>query len=176
MFPINKSSHHSKITGNYGEHTILYWLSLSGFECVHVDHTGIDIIAVNKETKVRMGISVKMRSWLSSSSLQVRELNKLNEACENFNVMPYIALVNDNHNTISIFIMTKEVFMRHVNNKDHDFSMSDKHLRDCFSDPDIISIQMKYEAVNWFKENHKKERRIDTISDNRSVSEKYFGR
>ena len=44
-FHMLKSSRHSKITGNFGEALILYWLSKRGFECANVDHTGIDLIA-----------------------------------------------------------------------------------------------------------------------------------
>ena len=37
---ISKSSRHSKITGDFGETLILYWLSKYGFECALVDHSG----------------------------------------------------------------------------------------------------------------------------------------
>ena len=42
---INKSTRHSKITGNFGEALVLYLLSKFGFESANVDHTGIDIIS-----------------------------------------------------------------------------------------------------------------------------------
>ncbi|MCL4788727.1 MAG: hypothetical protein KJ070_18355, partial [Verrucomicrobia bacterium] len=58
---INKSSRHSKIAGDFGETLGLYWLSKHGFECARVDHTGIDLIALNPHTNERMGISVKTR-------------------------------------------------------------------------------------------------------------------
>ena len=41
----NKSSRHSKITGDFAEGLILYLLSKHGFESVRVDHTGIDLIS-----------------------------------------------------------------------------------------------------------------------------------
>jgi len=59
---INKSSRHAKITGDFGETLVLYWLSKYGFECAPVDHTGIDIIARNPHNHEIMGISVKSRS------------------------------------------------------------------------------------------------------------------
>ena len=40
-----KSTRHAKITGDFGEAAVLYYLSSSGFECARVDHTGIDLIA-----------------------------------------------------------------------------------------------------------------------------------
>lgn len=57
-----KSSRHSKITGNFGEALILYWLSKRGFECANVDHTGIDLIARRPSSQEVLGISVKCRS------------------------------------------------------------------------------------------------------------------
>jgi len=57
-----RSSRHSKITGDFGEALVLYWLSKHGFECARVDHTGIDLIARNPRTGEVMGISVKSRS------------------------------------------------------------------------------------------------------------------
>jgi molybdenum cofactor biosynthesis enzyme MoaA len=60
---IKKSSNHSKITGDFAEHTILYFLSKYGYECVRVDHTGIDLIAKKKYSNEQMlGISVKGKS------------------------------------------------------------------------------------------------------------------
>ena len=38
-----KSTRHAKITGDFGEKMVLYWLSKYGFECALVDHTGIEI-------------------------------------------------------------------------------------------------------------------------------------
>lgn len=59
---IQKSSRHSKITGDFAENLILYWLSRYGFECAKVDHTGIDLLAKNLKNGELMGVSVKSRS------------------------------------------------------------------------------------------------------------------
>jgi Holliday junction resolvase-like predicted endonuclease len=59
---LSKSSRHSKITGDFAEAPVLYWLSKYGFECAKVDHTGIDLIARNPNSNELMGISVKSRS------------------------------------------------------------------------------------------------------------------
>ena len=58
---ITKSTRHQKIIGDYGEMLICNWMSRSGFEVTVVDHTGIDIIAYNPNTKERLGITVKSR-------------------------------------------------------------------------------------------------------------------
>ena len=59
---IAKSSRHSKITGDFAESLVLYWLSKHGFESARVDHTGLDLLARNPRTNELMGISVKARS------------------------------------------------------------------------------------------------------------------
>lgn len=59
---IAKRSRHSKITGDFAERLVLYWLSKYGFECAFVDHTGLDVIARNPHTGELMGISVKSRA------------------------------------------------------------------------------------------------------------------
>lgn len=59
---IEKSSRHSKIIGNLGEHLVCNWLSRSGFEVTVVDHTGIDVIAYNPKTRERLGITIKSRT------------------------------------------------------------------------------------------------------------------
>jgi integrase len=55
---INKSTRHQKIIGDYGEALVCNWFSRSGFEVAIVDHTGIDIVAYNPETKKRLGVAI----------------------------------------------------------------------------------------------------------------------
>jgi len=86
---ISKSSRHSKITGDFGEALVLYWLSKHGFECASVDHTGIDLIARNPHTKEVMGISVKGRTRnagteLDSVSIPKDNFEKAALACQAF--------------------------------------------------------------------------------------------
>jgi len=59
---MKKSTRHSKITGDFAEGLVLYWLSKYGYECARVDHTGIDLIANAPDDSERLGISVKCRS------------------------------------------------------------------------------------------------------------------
>lgn len=59
---IHKSSRHSKITGDFAENIVLYWLSKYGYECARIDHVGVDLIARRPSGKLTMGISVKSRS------------------------------------------------------------------------------------------------------------------
>jgi len=97
---VKKSTRHSKITGNFCENVILYWLSKYGFECANVDHTGIDIIVRNPHTNEVMGISVKGRSRNegkegTSVSILNDNFDKIKKACNAFNCIPYFAVVVD---------------------------------------------------------------------------------
>ena len=108
---ITKSSRHSKITGDFAERLILYWLSKYGFECAFVDHVGIDIIARNPQTKEVMGISVKSRSRNTGTegsfvSIPNNNLLKLDTACKAFNCQPYFAIVVDEADSITAFILS----------------------------------------------------------------------
>jgi Holliday junction resolvase-like predicted endonuclease len=100
MMEVEKSSRHSKITGDFSEGLILYWLSKYGFECAIVDHVGIDIIARNSRTKELMGISVKSRSRNNGKEGQYVHIpndhfDKVQEACKAFDCVPYMAVVVD---------------------------------------------------------------------------------
>ena len=101
---IEKSSRHQKITGDFGESLVLYWLSKHGYECALIDHTGIDILA-SKSGKV-IGISVKTRSrneknefgrvhLLRGMKADKNDEKKLLAACKAFNCEPYFAVVVD---------------------------------------------------------------------------------
>ena len=108
---LNKSSRHAKITGDFGESVVLYWLSKYGFECVNVDHTGIDIIAHNPHTNEVMGISVKSRSRNVGAeetyiTIPNSNLHKAEEVCNNFGWIPYFAIVVDAGNTIRGFLLS----------------------------------------------------------------------
>jgi len=110
---IAKSSRHSKITGDFAERLVLYWLSKYGFECAYVDHVGLDIIARNPHTKELMGVSVKARSRNTGTestclSFGKDNLTKLEKACHDFDCTPYFALVVDAADSISGFILSQK--------------------------------------------------------------------
>ena len=114
---ISKSSRHSKITGNFAEHFVLYWLSKYGFECAYVDHVGIDLIANNPHTSERMGISVKARSRSEGTENDhmvigptLGTTKKINNACKAFGLKPYLAIVIDDKNSSKIFILSLDKF------------------------------------------------------------------
>ncbi len=109
---MKKSSRHAKITGDFAERFVLYWLSKYGFECALVDHVGMDIIARNPHNQELMGISVKSRSrnlGTENTSLSIPNDNfeKLEAACRAFGCKPYFAIVVDGADTITTFIIDK---------------------------------------------------------------------
>ena|ERR1700733_6684151 len=105
-----KSTRHSKITVDFGEALVLYWLSKRGFECARVDHTGIDLIARRPRSKEILGISVKSRSRkkgkeTESINLLVKDDAKILSACDAFHCEPYVAFVADQGQYIRCFLL-----------------------------------------------------------------------
>jgi hypothetical protein len=104
---MKKSTRHSKITGDFAEQLVLYWLSKHGYECTYVDHTGIDIIAASG-TK-RLGISVKSRSrneGQESDSVLLKEFEKAKSACFVFGCEPWVAVVVDGAGVIRCYLLS----------------------------------------------------------------------
>lgn len=127
-----KSSRHSKITGNFGENLVCYWLSRRGYETAHVDHTGIDLISKRSKSKERLGISVKTRSKISKGkmghlNIKVSDFKKVEDACLAFGCTPYFAIVSDCNGKISAILISlnrlKKLYPN--SNKIIAFSLSD---------------------------------------------------
>lgn len=152
----DKSSNHSKITGDFAEYLVMYMLSRHGFECVHVDHTGIDIIATRKTNGDRLGISVKSRSretGQTDSALTItkpaEEHRKVDDACAYFACEPYYAIVIDQDNTISTYITTKQ----NIINK-FGFSISSTqnwNYKKLEVDDNTVLLSLDYGKERWFK-------------------------
>lgn len=154
---VNKSTRHSKITGDFAESLILYWLSKYGFECANVDHTGIDIIARNPITNEVMGISVKSRSRNDGKegqylSIPNENFHKVDEACQAFNCKPFFAIVIDEENMIKVYILSKDKLLQYfpMKNTVAGWKMSKKWIDKYNRDNDIIKIEFKYETKNWW--------------------------
>ena len=152
-----KSSRHSKITGDFAERLILYWLSKYGFECAFVDHVGLDIIARNPHTKEIMGISVKARSRNSGTegtdvSISNDNLEKLDKACCNFNCVPYFAIVVDKADEVIAYILSKEHLIRisPPGKATVSWKMTNKAMVKYVSDPEIKSFNFLTNTANWW--------------------------
>ena len=157
MIEINKSSRHSKITGDFSESLILYWLSKHGFECANVDHTGIDIIAKNPITNELMGISVKSRSRNEGKEgqyLSIPNVNflKVEEACLTFECKPYFAIVIDEDGKIKVFILSMEKLLEYFpkGNRVSGWKMSKKWIEKYENDNQIIKVEFDYQTKTWW--------------------------
>jgi len=155
---INKSTRHSKITGDFAEGLILYWLSKYGFECTNVDHTGIDILARNSITNELMGISVKSRSRNEGKeggylTIPNDNFSKVDNACVAFNAKPYFALVVDEENKIKVFILSKERLLDYfpMRKLASGWKMSKPWIKKYNEDDNIIKIEFDYKTLNWWK-------------------------
>jgi len=156
----NRSSRHSKITGNFAESLILYWLSKHNFECANIDHTGIDIIAKNPNTKELMGISVKSRSrkkGTEKSHLKIdnKHFDKVENACKSFNCTPYFALVIDKSNKIYCFILSMNELLKIFpkSKKTCNWKMTEENLLNYYKNPKIKIFEFTHKtySCSWWK-------------------------
>ena len=153
---ITKSSRHSKITGDFAEGLVLYWLSKHGFESARVDHTGLDLIARNPHTNELMGISVKARSRNVGTentvlSVDRDNIEKLNAACKAFGCVPYFAFVVDAGSAIHCFIVTLQyVVTASGERKKLQWSMRPRDLERYQSDKQVIMFNFQSKTVRWW--------------------------
>ena len=152
-----KSSRHSKITGNFAEHLVLYWLSKYGFECAAVDHTGIDIIARNPHTKEIMGISVKGRSRNTGKEGQYvaipnDDFEKVERACKAFGCRPYFAVIVDEYNSITVFILSKFHLLKLFpsGKRVSGWKMTKDHIEEYRNDSRIMMVKFEYDTLKWW--------------------------
>ena len=154
---ISKSTRHAKITGDFGEILVLYWLSKYGFECALIDHTGIDIIARNPDSHEIMGISVKSRCRGEGTegdyvSIPNDNFDKAEAACYNFGCIPYFAIVVDAVETIRGFILPMARLLRiYPKGKSAlGWKMSKRHLEQYAQDPDIKTFEFAAKTMKWW--------------------------
>ena len=154
---INKSTRHAKLAGDFGETLVVYWLSKYGFECAKVDHTGIDLIARNPDTKEVLGISVKSRTRSSGTEneyvrLPADDFDKIEAACTAFNCVPYLAVVVDARETIRAFITSVshalELYPRTPSGSG--WRMSPAHLAKYAIDPQIMAFELQIKHGRWW--------------------------
>ncbi|KPK74552.1 MAG: hypothetical protein AMJ79_13760 [Phycisphaerae bacterium SM23_30] len=154
---IVKSSRHSKIAGDFGEHLILYWLSKYGFECARVDHTGIDLIARNPKTRELMGISVKSRTRNPGTesdmvSITNSNIEKVKSACKAFDCISYFAIVVDAGEIIRGFIMPMSHLLKIApgGKKVSSWKMTKSYLARYYQDPLIKSFELNTKTITWW--------------------------
>jgi hypothetical protein len=152
-----KSSRHSKITGDFAEHLILYCLSKYGFECARVDHTGIDIIARSPHTQELMGISVKGRSRGAGKAgehmaIPNDNFDKADAACKAFGCVPYFGIVIDETPRTYVFILPMGELLR-LFPRGHRVSawkMKPQHIAKYRENPKIVMFEFTFSIHQWF--------------------------
>ncbi len=160
---IDKSSRHRKIVGNFGEYLVCNWLSRSGFEVCVVDHTGMDLIAYNRQTKERLGITVKSRSRVprteTGSVYIFRESKddrqKLLDACQAFGCEPWVGVYVECEDVADLFLTSLANYERKYalgeKREVHGWGMTEKKVREYIADVEVKHIGMKFTAHNWWK-------------------------
>ncbi|MCX6781828.1 MAG: hypothetical protein NTW66_01785 [Candidatus Magasanikbacteria bacterium] len=155
---LKKSSRHAKITGDFCENIIRYWLSKYGFECAIIDHTGIDIIARRLRSKEVIGISVKGRSRNVGKegtplSIDNDNFRKIKKACKAFKCKPYFALVIDAGEKIYCYILSLKhlLALQRKGKNTYSWHMKDKDIERYAKDRKIISFEFIYRTINWWE-------------------------
>ena len=160
---IEKSTRHQKIIGDFGESVLLNWLSRSGFEVCHIDHTGLDIIAYHPATKKRLGITVKSRTRnIGKENTNVNILSyqkgkndrqKLLNACRVFACEPYLAVYVEILNSADLYITSLAHYdKKYKLGEEHaldDWKMGKKYTEAYDKDPDVKHVRMDFHTTNW---------------------------
>jgi Holliday junction resolvase-like predicted endonuclease len=154
---VRKSSRHAKITGDFAEALVLYWLSKYGFECARIDHTGIDLLARNPRTHELMGISVKARSRDlrhadESITLAADSFPKARRACQAFDCSPYFAIVADVRDKIRIFLMPMDHLLKvcPLRQRGAYWKISKRYLDQHYGDPEIMIFEFTTKTHRWW--------------------------
>jgi hypothetical protein len=154
---ITKSTRHSKISGDFAEALILYWLSRDAFQCARVDHTGIDLIARNRHSNELLGISVKCRSRAvgtenTNVNLPMDGFVKARKACEAFGCQPWYAIVIDTGETIRGYLVSL-AHLEQIVGGDSEmryWRMALRHQSTYEKDPEIKSFELRVESTSWW--------------------------
>jgi hypothetical protein len=145
-----RSTRHSKITGDFAELLVLYWLSKCGFECAKIDHTGIDLIA--SIGSVRLGISVQCRSRVLGKERDSVNLHPFEEArvpCEAFGLVPYSAIVVDRGDIVSCYLVALDYLETIAGGRTtRTWSMKEAFLQARHNDPKIAWFELTGSS-NW---------------------------
>jgi len=157
--------HHQKIVGNFGEYLMMYWLSKHGYECAHIDHVGIDIVAAHPDGNERLGISVKSRDVQRPEAVgediviagrREEKLAKVNSACEAFACEAYLAVVLDqdteqHEKKIFGFMTSFEHFlaMHSPNTKGLSWKWKEQALESYRRDNKVKMFECNYQNIRW---------------------------
>ncbi len=156
---ISKSARQSKIVGDFGERLVCNWLSRSGFEAAIVDYNGIDIVAYNKESKERLGISVKARTRLPGTEAESvylfrrpEDRDNLRDACEYFECDPWVAVYVESGGSGDLFLASLETYDRTYRTTvpTQGWSMAPGQLSRYSADAEVRHIHVDFSVNNWW--------------------------
>jgi len=154
---ILKSSRHSKITGDFAEALVLYWLSKYGFECARVDHTGIDLLARNPKTNELIGVSIKSRCRIAGTEEDVVNIpadnfRKAKLACDAFGCLPYFAIVVDAGEVMRGFILPMNIFLELCppTQKGSYWKMTKPYRTRYEADPNVKTFELRSRTPRWW--------------------------
>lgn len=160
---IIKSTRHQKIIGDFGESLICNWLSRSGFEVILVDHTGIDIIAYNRPTNQRMGITVKSRTRNTRKKDEAVNIfsyqkgkdgrKKLSDACKAFACEPWIAIYVETSKSADVYFTSLNNYDKKYRGKKgkaiDNWKMGEKDKKRYEQDPGVKHIRFEFDTTRW---------------------------
>ncbi len=158
---IKKGTRHAKIVGIFGEYVVCNWLSRSGFEVSVIDHTGMDVIAYDPETRRRLGITVKSRTRDSGKETESVNLfksvnqdrEKLKNACEVFACEPWIAIYVECQEYAELYLTSLDHYDSKYSGKKKrridDWSMNQEPKKEYDSDSDVAYIRFAFAAKRW---------------------------
>jgi len=163
MIGITKGLRFARIIGNYGEHLVLKQLARSGFEVIHADQVGLDVIAYHPSTKVRLGITVKslMRVFgTETHSVNIFKQNnndreKLRYACEVFGCVPWIAAYVECDDRADLYLtslVNYDLKYRKNERAVDTWGMIERQKADYALDPEIKHIRYDFKATHWWTE------------------------
>jgi hypothetical protein len=155
-----KSTRHSKIIGDFGEHFVCDTLSKSGFEVLRVDHTGLDIIAYNVSNKKRLGITVKSRTrneGKESVSVSIfshqkgkDDRKRLEDACTNFACEPWIAIYVENQVGADLYLTSLGTFNGYRGGKAIEtWKMDEKSKQKYLEDQNVKHVSIQLNTSKW---------------------------
>lgn len=154
-----KSTRHSKIVGEHGEHLICNWLSRSGFEVNIIDHTGIDIIAYNPQTGQRMGITVKTRTRTVGTEhehinvLGEGDWEKLLEACKAFACEPWFGVYVETSTDADLFLTSLKHYKSsyYTETQVATWKMRNKYIEQYDTDRNVMHVHFDIDVRDWFE-------------------------
>ena len=162
---VNKGPRHGKIIGDFGENLVCNWLSRSGFVVSIVDQTGIDIVAYNRNTTERLGITVKSRTRDEGKEEEPVHLldyrkgkngrQKLEVACEAFGCTPWIAVYVETEGYADVYLTSLEDYGSKYRGNEgkaiDDWKMRKKDRDRYEKDPNVKHIRVEFQVGNWWE-------------------------